>query len=1075
MKTLYKYVSKEFVMPFFIGLVGFIIFVSVELLYQISNIIIQNHVGFWELFVLIYYYLPKFVVMGIPVGTLLAIFWVLSNFSARRELMAFQVHGINLKKIVVPFLVLGVILAVGAYLIANYVVPNFTSMAKEYEAKNVWHSPLPKVETNTFFKANNSYFYVKKFDPKTEEFNTVLMYRIFGKDISVIYAKSAYLKDGKWYLKNGRMYTVKDGLMNFDMSFKTMKLDITQEVIKYIRSQKSPEAMTSQELMERIKLFKKLGLNPSVFEVELYSRFANALGAFIIAFFGVPFSLFFGIKSKSWGVIVTFILVVLYQGSGAWLSAMGENGMIRPIVASWLPDLIFAVVGVFFFLLLDSRLMFKIKEVMIRMVPVFLVIFVLGISGRAFGSQVITISAGQLKTMSATEIVYTGGVLVKSSEYSVSASEASIFFNDEDRVTRAVFLGNVVYTQGKRKIFSSKITVEFQKEVAFVENVRGTVKIKNSKGVKKNVYFRGNTALYNTSSGTSVIDNGYITTCTASPPHYKVEASEIYIVPDDHLLAYNVVMYIFGIPIMYLPQYYYSLAGGKQPMNVSFNYVTGKGLYTAVKFNFEPGPNLSGDAYFNSYQKGPSNQGFDLAGKLFGVPYSLSYSNSSEGGTKLSEYVGFGTSGTLFGKYKTSFSYQNNVLSNSQNSAFSLSGPLGNGALSLKVLQNVSNGVQKYNVPYVINNLRASIGNLSFIGKVNGSTYFSLPSGSFSGADTVTGKFSLPLGLFTLKSVTGVYSDGMTFASHNPLSYSSFADANYNFIPLSRDFNGLKVNLSYGAKTGFKLESGNTGIANRIAAILKTKLSYDLLGLKMSALHTFVQVTGNNVSIFNTNSYQNNIAFSLGYNFPLIPLNAAANFSYNFINQAAPWSNIALTTSSKFNVFAMRNVLNTSSVIEPSLKFVNTKFSLSSAWPGFSYNAETLYNYGSKSFSDISNKFTVSLNEFLFLSNFKFSTQFTIKSQNFSVSSLNFTASGNLKSLGISLSSKGYYSNGQLQSMSLNFLKLWDCMGLSGAMSFSAAGGFKLSNFALTLYIRAFPEKYISFNPVTGNFGFSLF
>ncbi|MGC8612617.1 MAG: LptF/LptG family permease, partial [Athalassotoga sp.] len=84
MKTLYKYVAKEFVFPFFAGLVVFIIFVSIEVLYQLSDIIVQNHVSIWNLFVLLYYYIPQFIGMGVPVGVLLAIFWVLSNFSTRR-------------------------------------------------------------------------------------------------------------------------------------------------------------------------------------------------------------------------------------------------------------------------------------------------------------------------------------------------------------------------------------------------------------------------------------------------------------------------------------------------------------------------------------------------------------------------------------------------------------------------------------------------------------------------------------------------------------------------------------------------------------------------------------------------------------------------------------------------------------------------------------------------------------------------------------------------------------------------------------------------------------------------------
>jgi len=93
--------------PFILGLGGFILFVSIELLYQLSEVIVSYKVPIWRLFELLYYNIPMFTVMGIPVGVLLAIFWILSQMGSNSELMALQVHGISFKKIVIPFLILG--------------------------------------------------------------------------------------------------------------------------------------------------------------------------------------------------------------------------------------------------------------------------------------------------------------------------------------------------------------------------------------------------------------------------------------------------------------------------------------------------------------------------------------------------------------------------------------------------------------------------------------------------------------------------------------------------------------------------------------------------------------------------------------------------------------------------------------------------------------------------------------------------------------------------------------------------------------------------------------------------------
>lgn len=74
MRILIKYIIKQSLGSFFIGLGGFILFVSLELLYQLSDLIVRYKVGIDKLFILIYYNLPYFIVLGIPVGVLLSIF-----------------------------------------------------------------------------------------------------------------------------------------------------------------------------------------------------------------------------------------------------------------------------------------------------------------------------------------------------------------------------------------------------------------------------------------------------------------------------------------------------------------------------------------------------------------------------------------------------------------------------------------------------------------------------------------------------------------------------------------------------------------------------------------------------------------------------------------------------------------------------------------------------------------------------------------------------------------------------------------------------------------------------------------
>ena len=73
------------------------------------------------------------------------------------------------------------------------------------------------------------------------------------------------------------------------------------------------------------------------------------------------------------GVITAFILVVVYQGSGAWLTALGKGKIISPLLSAWIPNKIFGIIGIFLFLILDTRFSYKLLEPFKIILPLFLV------------------------------------------------------------------------------------------------------------------------------------------------------------------------------------------------------------------------------------------------------------------------------------------------------------------------------------------------------------------------------------------------------------------------------------------------------------------------------------------------------------------------------------------------------------------------------------------------------------------------------------------------------------------------------------------------------------------------------
>ncbi len=62
---------------------------------------------------------------------------------------------------------------------------------------------------------------------------------------------------------------------------------------------------------------------------------------------------------------------------------------------------------------------------------------------------------------------------------------------------------------------------------------------------------------------------GAVTTCDLEKPHYCLQAKKIYLYPDDKLVAYNMVFYVYDLPLLWIPYYWRSL---KENCQGSFLY-----------------------------------------------------------------------------------------------------------------------------------------------------------------------------------------------------------------------------------------------------------------------------------------------------------------------------------------------------------------------------------------------------------------------------------------------------------------------------------------------------------------------
>ena len=93
MKILDRYLLKELVTPFLIGLFVFTFLLVIDKIFDLVDLIINKGVPVHLVLLLLTYILPAFLVLTIPIGFLLAILVAFGRLSGDMEIVALKASG----------------------------------------------------------------------------------------------------------------------------------------------------------------------------------------------------------------------------------------------------------------------------------------------------------------------------------------------------------------------------------------------------------------------------------------------------------------------------------------------------------------------------------------------------------------------------------------------------------------------------------------------------------------------------------------------------------------------------------------------------------------------------------------------------------------------------------------------------------------------------------------------------------------------------------------------------------------------------------------------------------------------
>ncbi|MFN7920096.1 MAG: LptF/LptG family permease [Bryobacteraceae bacterium] len=309
--------------------------------------------------------LPAVLILSIPVGTLVGVLLGLGRMSSDGEIVALRAAGVPGRRVTTPILFYATLAMAAAGACSLYLTP--WSIRETYRILNenitqeLTAMILPRVFEEQF-TGNNMVLYVG--DVKPSASSMAEWRQLFMADTTPPEERS---KNGREAGDSPRITIAEEAIAvpepesnSVHLAMKRVSthevdkdpnvLHITQTPLGDQRLQaKAREETTARpyEVMDTRQLMAAAREGDRDARIEIHKRFALPVACVLLALAGIPLGVSTRKSGKSGAFVVTVLVAFLYYMSLSSLIGMAKQDRLRPEVAVWIPNVVFALAGIF--------------------------------------------------------------------------------------------------------------------------------------------------------------------------------------------------------------------------------------------------------------------------------------------------------------------------------------------------------------------------------------------------------------------------------------------------------------------------------------------------------------------------------------------------------------------------------------------------------------------------------------------------------------------------------------------------------------------------------------------------------
>jgi lipopolysaccharide export system permease protein len=355
MRILDRYIFREILFPFAIALVALTFIAFLAFSQQIGwllELIIRQTPSMRDLWTITAAYIPNVLTFTIPMAVLVGILTGFGRMSSDSEAIAFRAAGVSMIRLLVPVLALGVLafatnLAMTVWL-APQTAARLRDLRYEFVAKQVSLEVKPRIFNESL---TNYVLYVQNASREGYNWQGILLADMSEPDeLRVTFARSGTVTkddDRRIFaltLTDGSRHVVSTRAPNryAPSSFDTTTISVPMPDAP----PKQDKIAISETPTATLWSAMKTGTADYEQRVEFHRRFALPFACLVFALAGLPLGVSTTRGSKSMGLVLSLILMLVYYLAFIGGTRIADNAQFSPFLGAWLPNLAFAVLGI---------------------------------------------------------------------------------------------------------------------------------------------------------------------------------------------------------------------------------------------------------------------------------------------------------------------------------------------------------------------------------------------------------------------------------------------------------------------------------------------------------------------------------------------------------------------------------------------------------------------------------------------------------------------------------------------------------------------------------------------------------